>query len=94
MEKDAYPEDWERIAFEVKEKADWCCTRCGHPHSPETGYSLTVHHLDGIKANVSETNLAALCQRCHLRFQSFLRGVAINQLSFLKDTNIEVVNVG
>lgn len=31
---------------------------------------LTVHHLDGDKANCRWWNLAALCQRCHLSIQS------------------------
>ncbi len=30
---------------------------------------LTVHHLNGIKADCRWWNLAALCQRCHLRIQ-------------------------
>lgn len=30
---------------------------------------LTVHHLDGNKANCEEWNLAALCQKCHLTVQ-------------------------
>lgn len=30
---------------------------------------LTVHHLDGDKANCRWWNLVALCQRCHLRVQ-------------------------
>lgn len=30
---------------------------------------LTVHHLDGCKANCRWWNLAALCQRCHLQIQ-------------------------
>jgi hypothetical protein len=30
---------------------------------------LTVHHLDGVKANCRWWNLAALCQRCHLQIQ-------------------------
>lgn len=30
---------------------------------------LTVHHLDGNKANCSWWNLLALCQRCHLTVQ-------------------------
>lgn len=30
---------------------------------------LTVHHLDGNKANCQLWNLAALCQRCHLQIQ-------------------------
>jgi hypothetical protein len=31
---------------------------------------LTVHHLDGDKANLAWWNLAALCQRCHLEIQA------------------------
>lgn len=34
---------------------------------------LTVHHLDGDKANCRWWNLAALCQRCHLRIQGLVR---------------------
>ena len=30
---------------------------------------LTVHHLNGIKADCRWWNLASLCQRCHLRIQ-------------------------
>ncbi len=35
----------------------------------ESGYTLTVHHLDMDKANCSWWNLVALCQRCHLNVQ-------------------------
>lgn len=34
---------------------------------------LTVHHLDGNKANCRWWNLAALCQRCHLTIQGRVR---------------------
>lgn len=34
---------------------------------------LTVHHLDGNKANCRWWNLAALCQRCHLTIQGKVR---------------------
>jgi hypothetical protein len=34
---------------------------------------LTVHHLDGVKANCRWWNLAALCQRCHLQVQGRVR---------------------
>lgn len=30
---------------------------------------LTVHHLNGIKADLRWWNLVSLCQRCHLRIQ-------------------------
>lgn len=42
-------------------------------HSPELIQPpwriLTVHHLDGDKANCRWWNLAALCQKCHLHIQ-------------------------
>jgi hypothetical protein len=34
---------------------------------------LTVHHLDGDKANCRWWNLASLCQRCHLEIQGRVR---------------------
>jgi len=64
-----YPENWNEIAKDLKEKWKWCCERCSHKHEPETGYCLTVHHLDGNKSNIEEWNLAVLCQRCHLAIQ-------------------------
>jgi len=64
-----YPESWPGIATGIKSKAGWKCERCKHIHDFESGHVLTVHHLDGNKANVEEWNLAALCQRCHLRIQ-------------------------
>lgn len=65
-----YSGDWETIAREVKEDAGWKCVRCGESHSREGWRILTVHHLDGDKANNRWWNLLALCQRCHLSIQS------------------------
>src|SRR5690242_21241546 len=65
----AYPPDWKAIATAVKDEAGWHCVRCGHPHNPEAGYTLTVHHLDIDPSNCRWWNLAALCQRCHLSIQ-------------------------
>jgi len=64
-----YPPDWPEIARAVKEAANWTCERCGHYHDPERGYTLTVHHLTMQKDCCELWNLAALCQRCHLRIQ-------------------------
>jgi hypothetical protein len=64
-----YPEEWPAVAWLVKTIACWCCERCGHPHTPAPPWVLTVHHLDGKKSNLEHWNLAALCQRCHLRIQ-------------------------
>ena len=64
-----YPDNWDEIANQVKEAAHWRCIRCGHAHDVRQGFMLTVHHLDLNKSNVAWWNLAALCQRCHLRIQ-------------------------
>jgi 5-methylcytosine-specific restriction endonuclease McrA len=65
----AYTADWKAIATAVKAAAGWRCVRCGHPHDPKTGYTLTVDHLSGAKDDNAWFNLAALCQRCHLSVQ-------------------------
>ncbi|HDD36640.1 hypothetical protein DRN34_03175 [Thermococci archaeon] len=69
--RELYPENWDEIAREIKERAGWKCENCGHPHDPENGYCLTVHHLDGNPANCRYSNLVALCQRCHLAIQAW-----------------------
>lgn len=68
--KGTYPPDWKAIASAVKAEAEGRCIRCGHGHDPAAGYTLTVHHLDGDKANCRWWNLTALCQRCHLHIQA------------------------
>jgi len=65
----AYPADWPEIADALKTACCWTCERCGHVHDRDTGHVLTVHHLDGDKANCCPKNLAVLCQRCHLHIQ-------------------------
>ena len=68
--KSTYPPDWPAIAEACKESAGWRCVRCSHPHDPAHHYTLTVHHLDLDPLNCEWWNLAALCQRCHLRIQA------------------------
>lgn len=65
-----YPADWKDIAKGIKDRAGWCCVRCQHPHDVEARRVLTVHHLDGDKANCEWWNLVALCQVCHLVIQA------------------------
>ncbi len=67
-----YPIEWPGVAWLIKTIAGWKCERCGHLHDPDprTGFVLTVHHLDGNKTNLQHWNLAALCQKCHLRIQN------------------------
>lgn len=65
-----YPPEWPELARQVKDDAGWRCVRCGHPHDPGAGRTLTVHHFDGDKANCQRYNLMALCQACHLSVQA------------------------
>lgn len=65
-----YPDDWQEIADRIKGRFHGCCERCGHPHDPANGYTLTVHHLVPEKSLCEDWNLAALCQRCHLSIQA------------------------
>lgn len=79
-----YPEDWNLIARQVKEAADWHCIRCGHHNDVTTGHVLTVHHWDMDKSNCRWWNLLPLCQRCHLAIQA---RVDPNQPYFLEHTD-------
>jgi hypothetical protein len=66
-----YPPSWTKEFRNVFRAARGNkCERCGHPHDPQAGYALTIHHLDNDKSNCEEWNLAALCQRCHLTIQA------------------------
>ena len=53
----------------AQNKCEFCGAENYQPH-PVTGSRvvLTVAHLDHDKANNRFGNLAALCQRCHLRY--------------------------
>ena len=52
----------------AKNRCEWCGAVIHLPH-PVTGSKvvLTVAHIDHDKKNNKFNNLAALCQRCHLR---------------------------
>ena len=71
-QRDSYPPYWDRLASSIKMMADWKCEVCRHPHEPEEGYCLTVHHLVAVKSMCYRWNLAALCQRCHLKLEGRL----------------------
>ena len=68
--KSNYTIDWPEVARRVKDEAGWKCVRCGHIHDRESGYVLTVHHLDLDPQNNSWWNIVALCQKCHLTIQA------------------------
>ena len=74
MKRHLYPDNWEKISAFVRysragNHCEWCGAWNGKPH-PITGSHvvLTVAHVyDKDPGNCRLLNLAALCQRCHLR---------------------------
>lgn len=69
-----YHPKWSLISRLIRfKRSKGCCEFCGainyQPH-PKTGSSvvLTVAHLDHNKDNNRFWNLAALCQKCHLKY--------------------------
>lgn len=79
-----YPKEWPLISLWVRVCACWRCEWCnaanGQPH-PATGSRviLTVAHLDHTPENVAPSNLAALCQRCHNRYDATTRAAGLQQ---------------
>lgn len=68
--KGTYPPSWTKeFCHAFRAARGNKCERCGHPHDPQAGYALTIHHLDNDKSNCRWWNLAVLCQRCHLHIQ-------------------------
>lgn len=71
-----YPPNWKEISKHIRfERAGNRCEVCDcenyQPH-PITGSRvvLTVAHLDHDPTNNDETNLKAMCQRCHNRYDA------------------------
>lgn len=67
-----YHPKWKKISqfirtYRAKNKCEWCNAENGKPH-PATGSKviLTVAHVDHNHHNNKFSNLAALCQKCHL----------------------------
>lgn len=79
-----YPADWKAISLEVRARSEGQCEckgECGLHHGrrceerngeaakwAKGKVMLTVAHLDHTPANGDRTNLRAMCQRCHLRY--------------------------
>lgn len=80
-ERSRYPKDWPAVSARIRERAGNRCegspaypdcrAENGAPH-PATGSRvvLTVAHLDHTPENVSDANLKAMCQRCHLTYDA------------------------
>lgn len=73
FKKEEYHPKWRLISKLIrfkraKNKCEWCGAPNYKPH-PKTGGKvvLTVAHIDHNKANNKFDNLAALCNKCHLK---------------------------
>ena len=72
--KARYPKDWKLRSkfvrfYRARNKCEWCGAENYKPH-PITGSKVvltTAHVFDHNPEAASLLNLAALCQRCHLR---------------------------
>src|SRR5215471_6713337 len=75
VNKDAYPSDWDAIAFAIKDACGWTCLACGkecrRPDEPfdTMRRTLTVAHYDQDYSS-AEIYVVALCTRCHLRLDA------------------------
>jgi len=72
-----YPANWRDIRAAILQRAANTCEWCGaenHEPHPVTGARvvLTVAHINHDIENNAPGNLAALCQRCHLRHDAKL----------------------
>ncbi len=76
--RELYPDNWEVLAWECKERAGWCCEHCGVAHgswavSERTGVVWVVYmvaaHLDHDPWNPNP-RLACLCPSCHGRYDN------------------------
>jgi predicted HNH restriction endonuclease len=98
MTDSRYPDDWDKIAFEVKEKADWQCAKCrmqclkpgeniaGLTKSERTRKTLTVHHANYQPEDNRLENLIPLCTGCHLSLHTDKRGnISVGQLKLFAE---------
>lgn len=77
-----YPKNWKEIRAAILERANNCCEFCGvENHSEVARYRsgkgvvkvkvvLTIAHLDHTPENCDPSNLRALCQQCHNRYDA------------------------
>lgn len=86
-----YPKYWKELAKIIKEKANWCCYKCGRtclrPGEKSNSlkpraYNLQIHHWNRDPSDNRLENLVCLCAGCHLSYHRGRRGnISPGQLS-------------
>jgi 5-methylcytosine-specific restriction endonuclease McrA len=75
--KGRYPANWKEIRASILERAKHACEFCAIPNYSTAASGarvvLTIAHLDHTPENNDPSNLRALCQRCHNRYDAPMR---------------------
>lgn len=84
-----YPADWKEIRAKILARAGQKCEQCGVENyfvkSNGARVVLTIAHInDPDPMNCDPSNLEALCQRCHNRFDAEMRAKHAKQTRFKK----------
>lgn len=62
--KSTYTSDWATISAKLRAELNYTCEQCGVQLGDDPKL-IHVHHINGLKADNSRTNLRALCADCH-----------------------------
>lgn len=74
-----YSKEWPALSKQVCEEAGWKCEKCGVPHGTvrrsRNGKHYKVRlngcHLDQNSLNDERSNIKAMCQACHLKYDDY-----------------------
>ena len=100
--KKRYPKNWKQIRAQILERAGDCCEFCGvenHTYVMKAGTEdwthpkwvkvvLTIAHLDHTPENCDPSNLRALCQRCHNKYDAAHRATTRARTKVMKDKSL------
>lgn len=65
-----YSKNWTEISRRVREKANWKCENCGRNFKNDPK-NLHVHHVNRMRSDNREENLAVLCKWCHTEVHKY-----------------------
>lgn len=69
-----YPDNWEHVSELHRKLCHYRCERCGKDCSHDHKL-LHVHHINGNKQDLHQTNLIALCRECHIQEHPHMRNL-------------------
>lgn len=69
-----YPDNWEHVSELHRKLCHYQCERCGKDCSHDHKL-LHVHHINGNKQDIRQSNLIALCLECHISEHPHMRNL-------------------